>query len=226
MLIINQLKNHVDNKFYHNLAYYVHFALINAIIEIMNKIVDLIIKKASWKKAAALSALFAAFFLFINRSGAGVAGLLTISGGANVLDFEFGYSQSKAYQMLTAMGPEGRLFYLTKLLPLDFPFPFVYMLFFGGWIAFLLKRVARADVFRDWHKFLLLTPVFTMAFDWAENAGVIAMLNGYPDLPAWAVLLASVAGMLKTIFLIANILVIAMLAIVIASNRMRYFWQQ
>lgn len=181
----------------------------------MNKRENPIVQKATWKKAALFTMLFAVFYIVINYSGIGAAGLLNITGGANILDFEFGYNQVEAYQMLTALGTDGRSFYLTKILPLDFPFPFVYSLCFAGWIALLIKRTTN----RDYNKFLLLLPVFTMLFDWIENVGVISMLNSYPNLSGWAVSLASVAGMLKTVFTIGNIVVIGLLFIIFLIKR-------
>lgn len=181
----------------------------------MNKNENSIIQKATLPKAAFFTALFAVFYFLINYSGVGVAGLLKITDGANILDFEFGYNQEEAYQMLTALGTDGIAFYLTKILPLDFPFPFVYMLCFAGWIALLIKCITH----KAWYKFLLLIPLLTMLFDWMENVGIIAMINGYPELPVWAVLFASIAGMFKTAFTIGNIIVIGLLVIILLVKK-------
>ena len=183
----------------------------------MNKNKKPIIQRATWKKAAIFSALFGVFYALINFSSVGVAGLLKITGGASILDLEFGYSQEEAYQMLTALGTAGRSFYLMKISPLDFLFPFTYMLCFAGWIALLIKQVTH----RDRYKYLLLIPVLTMLFDWMENVNIIVMLNGYPDLPAGAVFSASISGMLKTVFTIGNIIVMSVLFIIFSLKKMR-----
>ena len=150
------------------------------------------------------------FLVLINYSGIGVAGLLKISGGNNILDFEFGFDHEKAYGMLTALTTEGRTFYLTKILPLDFPFPFSYMLCYASWIALLIKHTK----IEKWCKYLLFIPLVAMLCDWIENIGIIAMLNGYPNLPSWAVSLASTAGMIKFIFTIGSIAAICILFVV------------
>ncbi|MCL1981939.1 MAG: class I SAM-dependent methyltransferase, partial [Clostridiales bacterium] len=126
-------------------------------------------------------------------------------------------NQEEAFHMLTALGAGGRSFYLTKILPLDFPFPFAYMLFYAGWIALLLKHIAS----RDWQKYLLIIPVLAMLYDWMENLGIIILLNTYPNLPAWAVLLASVAGILKLIFIVVSIAVICLLFIAFLVKKQR-----
>ena len=149
----------------------------------MHIIENQIIQKATWKKAALFTVIFAVFYILINYSGVGVAGLLKITGG--------------------------RSFYLTKILPLDFPFPFTYMLFYAGWIALLIKHAAHGN----WCRYLLFIPVLAMLCDWMENLGIISLLNCYPDLPVCAVLLASIAGMLKAVFTICSIIVIGLLFI-------------
>ena len=184
----------------------------------MNRLLSGIIKKATWKTAALFAVLFAAFYVWVNYSQTGVAGLLGITGGANILDFEFGYTYEKAYNMLTALGAEGRSFYLTRILPMDFPFPFVYMLFFAGLIALLLKHLKPKEICR----YLLIIPVLTMLFDWTENIGIITLLNTYPGMPVWAVSTASIAGMLKTVFLIGSIAVIGILFIFLLWSKARF----
>ncbi|MCL2812397.1 MAG: hypothetical protein FWD25_11010 [Clostridia bacterium] len=162
----------------------------------MNKFLNMVIRKTSWKTASLFTVLFIVLFVLINYSGIGVSGLLRITGGANILDFELGYTQEKAYDMLTALGTEGRAFYLTKIMPLDFPFPLAYMLFYVGWIALLLQQAAT----KAWCKHLLFVPVLAMVFDWIENIGIITMLRHYPNLPSWAVVTASTFGLLKMAF--------------------------
>jgi Na+/glutamate symporter len=149
----------------------------------MRKSLDLIIQKATWKKAVIFSLIFVFFYILINPSGIGVAGLLKITGGANILDFEFGYTHEGAYKILTELGEKGREFYLTRIVPLDFPFPLSYMLFYAVWTALLLKHTA----LKKWCKYTILFSFFAMLFDWIENIGIIIMLTHYPDLPAWAV---------------------------------------
>ena len=147
----------------------------------------------------------------------GVAGLLKITGGASILDFEFGYSSEKAYGILTALGVEGRTFYLMRILPMDFPLPLTYMLFFTGVIALLCKHTTQIKPLR----FLLFVPVFAMLFDWTENIGILAMLNSYPILPEWAASVASVFGMLKTVFTVGSLVIIVMLFLIYTYSKIR-----
>ncbi|MCL1820335.1 MAG: hypothetical protein FWG36_06745 [Oscillospiraceae bacterium] len=183
----------------------------------MNNLLNTIIQKMTWKKAIIFTLIFAAFFVLINFSAIGVAGLLEITNGANILDFEFGYTYEEAHSLLTALETEGRAFYLNKILPIDYPFPFAYALFYVGLIALLLKHIKSHKLFG----YSLLVPIFAMLFDWTENIGLIAMLRSYPNLSEWSVQLASVTGMLKTVFTYASIAIIAGLFIVFVYSKLR-----
>jgi len=183
----------------------------------LNSFLNTIIQKATWKKATVFTLLFAALYVLINFSGIGVAGLLRITDGANILDFEYGYTYDKAYNMLTALGIEGRAFYQTRILPIDFPFPFSYMLFYSGFIALLIKHIRPSKLLG----YLLFIPVLAMLSDWIENIGIISMLSNYPALPDWSVSLASTMGMLKTSCTIGSIAIIVGLFITFAYQRLR-----
>jgi len=169
------------------------------------------------KKAVLFTALFAAFLMLINLSPIGVAGLSETSGSADILDFEVGYTYDEAHEMLSALGEGGRIFYLKRIMPLDFPFPFFYMLCFISWTALLLKLIK----LKNRVKYLLFIPVLAMLCDWTENIGIIVMLTGYPDLPSWAVLLSSLSGTFKFIFMGGSILIICVLLIIFIYSAIR-----
>ena len=206
----------------------------------MGRILNTVVQKASWKKAVLFAVLFAALYALVNFSRVGVSGLLEITGGANILDFEIGYSYEKAFAMLTALGAEGRLFYQTKMLPMDFFVPVTYMLCFAGFIALLLRQ---AWPERAWGsaseqapgkvperilgkalrycRYLLFVPVVAMLSDWAENIGILVMLHSYPDLPAWAVFMASMSGVIKAVFISVSISVIVLLFLLFLHAQIR-----
>ena len=183
----------------------------------MRKITDDLILKATLKKAVIFTAIFVVMYALINMSGIGVAGLLRITGGASILDLEVGYTYEQAKDMLTALGAEGRLFYLTRIVPLDFAFPFSYMLFYAGWLAFFFKHIT----IKDWMKLLLMIPVLNMLSDWIENAGIIAMLRGYPDLPGFAVYTSSIAGTVKMTLAVVNIALVFLFLVILLVSKFR-----
>ena len=183
----------------------------------MDAIINAIIQKATWKKGLLFTLLFAVFFTLINYSSAGVAGLQEITGGASILDFEMGYTHAEAHEMLTSLGTEGRTFYLTRIVPLDFPFPLACMLMFTGWIALLIKQIKP----KNWNKYLLFIPVLAMMSDWLENAGIITLLKSYPDLSERAVSYTSILGMIKLMLLSGNIVITVILIVVLILSLIR-----
>ena len=119
--------------------------------------------------------------------------------------------------MLSVLGVDGRAFYLTRIIPLDFVFPFSYMLCWGGWIAFLVKQATKMK----WCKYLIFIPCFAMLFDWLENVGIIVMLRNYPDFSLLAVNLASISGMLKMVLIFCSVGTISILLIASIGNMIR-----
>jgi len=182
----------------------------------MNRLLDCIVQKVIWKIALLFAFLFGVFYLLINFSGFGVAGLLEVTGGASILDFEFGFTYEKALAMLGALGADGRSFYLTKIIPLDFLFPLSYMLCYSSLIALLLKYTS----LRKPGIYLLMFPVLGMLCDWTENIGIIVMLNSYPNLHEWVVSLTSTAGIIKAVLSVGNLLIIAMLLLLALRKRL------
>ena len=192
----------------------------------MNKIFIILLQKITWKIATIFTIIYIIFFVLINFSNIGVSGLLKITGGENILDFEFGYNKDEAYQILSALGFEGREFYLKNIIPMDFPFPLAYMLFYAGWIALLIKniyQICKKCPFGNHnkrYKYLLFIPILATLCDFIENIGIITMLNSYPNLQEWSVYMASYAGILKTIFTIGSVGIIVILIFVFIFKKL------
>jgi hypothetical protein len=130
-------------------------------------------------------ALWLVFLFLINGKPFGIAQLQEITGGATILDMTFTAGPAQVYAVLDALGPAGRAFDLTHIVPLDLVFPFTYALFLATGISWALGRLVPAA--SPW--FLLnLAPVIAGAADYAENLGVITLLLAYParlDPVAW-----------------------------------------
>lgn len=141
---------------------------------IMNRLVN----RMTARKACAVTVVFIVLLWLIDYSPVGVAGLLQVTGGANILDFESGYTVDYAYGMLEALGEAGRSFHLTKIMPLDIFFPVGLMIFLTSWMSLLLKRLTSdGSVLR----LLPLISVVNMLLDWSENIGITLMLLNYPE---------------------------------------------
>lgn len=130
------------------------------------------------RKACAVTVAFVVLLWLIDYSPVGVAGLLQVTGGANILDFESGYTVDHAYGMLEALGEAGRSFHLTKIMPIDIFFPIGLMLFLTSWMSLMLKKLTSdGSVLR----LLPLIALVNMLLDWSENIGITLMLLNYPE---------------------------------------------
>jgi len=161
-------------------------------------------KAISWVKAKsnikiilALTALFIVFLVFMNGNIIGTAKLKSITGGAGILDLEFGYSVDKAYNILESQGTEGRQLYKVMLY-VDFAFPFVYMMFGVLTIGYLLKinKIKNNAV-----HYLIFAPVLAMLCDWTENIFILRMIGKFPEKMVVIAQLASTFTIMKFIFI-------------------------
>lgn len=137
----------------------------------------------------------------IEFSPIGVDGMMKVTNGAGLLDFEHGYSVEKAYDMLDQLGEKGRQFYLSPMMIEDIFFPVSVMLFFGSWISFFLKILGKANSNLS---FLLLFPILDMLFDWGENVGITTMLLNYPTQLPTVCNISSAITMGKFVWVICN----------------------
>ena len=160
----------------------------------LKSIMNHYVETASLSRALLCTIFFVIMMWLIDYSPIGVAGLLEVTGGANILDFECAYSVEYGYSMLEALGEAGRTFHLTKIMPLDIFFPLSLMLFTSGWISYFLKPLTKKNsIFR----LLPLFSVLDMLLDWSENIGVTAMLLAYPKRLSVACRLTSLISTIK-----------------------------
>ena len=169
-------------------------------------------EKSNLKMVITLTIVFFIFLGLMNGNVIGTAKLNSITGGAGILDANFGYSPDKAYSVLENQGTEGRQFY-TNMLYFDFVFPFVYMMFGVITIGFLLKlchiKTRRLNL-------LLLAPVLAAICDWTENIFILLMIGKFPAKLALTAHLASTFTVMKIIFIavfLAAVIVLLLCAI-------------
>lgn len=158
--------------------------------------------------------IFLFFYFLINNSPYGLSQLKEITGGHSILDMEHttGYSVDRAYEMLDALGEEGRAFYKNHIVPIDYPFPLAYGLFYFITITFLVRQI-RPRIKKPW--LIGLLGIATGVFDWLENFMIIILLRNYPQRLDNIVNIASPLTQIKSIlFLISTLLVVIGLLII------------
>lgn len=151
------------------------------------------------KKSLVATAFFIVMLWLIDYSPIGVAGLLKVSGGVSILDFETRYSADFAYDWLTRMSDAGRDFHLTKVMPLDIIYPPSLALFMFMWSSLLAKKATRDN------SVCRCLPVLSFVYlllDWIENVGITSMLIRFPErLDTIAVTTGWVTAVKKTVIL-------------------------
>lgn len=90
-----------------------------------------------------------------------------------------GYSYDEAIILLRTLGLEGRDAYLAVQIPIDLVYPGLFAISYALLITWVLKQFLprQSRLF-----FFAFVPVFAGIFDYLENATIVAMLNGFPDI--------------------------------------------
>ncbi|MCR4590796.1 MAG: hypothetical protein K5668_08250 [Lachnospiraceae bacterium] len=143
----------------------------------MKNMICRLVDRVSLKSCLIATAVFLFMLWLIDFSPIGVAGLLKVSNGVSILDYETRYSVDYAYDWLTRMGEAGRNFHLTKVMPLDIFYPPAFMLFMFSWCSLITKKITSSDGII---KCLPALSVIYLLLDWLENIGITAMLINFP----------------------------------------------
>lgn len=151
---------------------------------------------------------FMAMLLIINGSPFGLARLVEITGGQSILDMEMlrGYSVDRAYEILDALGEEGRAFERKYIIPLDFPFPLAYGFFYLITLTLLVTGTG-VNINKPW--LVGIIGVCAALFDWLENFMIIRLLQSYPERLPGTVKLASIFTQMKSLFTMTSMFLIA-----------------
>ncbi|PCJ93140.1 MAG: hypothetical protein COA52_06895 [Hyphomicrobiales bacterium] len=125
-----------------------------------------------------------------------LARLQEMSGGIPVFDMmPTGYDSQFAHSLLTAIGGEGRQYYLWRQIPLDLIYPALFGTSFyllANWMA------GKLHVFQRILRLTALVAVAVGVADYIENFFIILMLRDYPNLSDALVNAASIATLLKS----------------------------
>jgi hypothetical protein len=132
--------------------------------------------------------------LYLAMSGITLAHIEATSGQTPFDMRPFGYGPAEAAELLSALGDEGRTYYLTRQTPLDTIYPAVLAL-----TLIAATICARRGMPGDWlRRSGIALAVSAAAFDYAENIGIAAMILSWPDLPDALVHAASTATVAKS----------------------------
>ena len=138
---------------------------------------------------------------------------MEFSNGMKLLDMlPMGYDFNYVNQLFNTLGEIGRKTYLSYQLPLDMVYPPLFGICYCLVLAYFLNKL---DKLKTSLAYLCLLPFLAGAMDYAENIGIIALLNSYPDINKSSVTITSSFSLIKSsattiyfLVLIASLLVL------------------
>lgn len=166
--------------------------------------------------ATIITLLFLLSAFLINTRPFGLGKLKEITGGAGIPDMEFFYTPASLSSILDALGPAGREFYLTRIIPLDMVFPLFYSLFF---LIVLFRLMGALGILNTGVVYLLTLPVLAGSADYAENFCFLSLLLKYPEPMNGLAVMASLFTLVKWICTPASFLLILVMAVLFVKNR-------
>lgn len=131
-----------------------------------------------------------------------------ISGGTEVLGLHFGNTVGGIRVTMDALGNDGRLYYLTHFLVIDFFYAMVYAAFYFCTILFLLYKneIGSGKVIN-----ICWFPVAGMFFDWAENLLLSVIIVKWPANSAVLCIMLIVSNITKFLLVYLSLLLVVLL---------------
>lgn len=137
-----------------------------------------------------------------------------VSGGAAILDLNFGNNAAHINHTLAALGEAGRSAYLDIFLPIDACYAVIYAVFYTCTLVFFLRRLPLQRWKLGWARWIVVLPVVAAACDWWENIAFAFMLSQFPALANPALVASTtVATRAKFILVYLSLLLVLGLAI-------------
>ncbi len=123
--------------------------------------------------------------------------VMSFSNGMKLPDMlPMGYDTDYVNALLSALGEEGRNFYLLRQIPVDMVYP---LLFGVSWCLVLAWFLNKLGKLNGSLFYLCLLPLLAGLFDYLENIGMIVILNRYPDNPDFLTQATNVFTILKSL---------------------------
>ena len=137
-----------------------------------------------------------------------------VSGGAAILDLNFGNKTAHINHTLAALGEAGRNAYLHIFLPIDACYAVIYAVFYTCTLVFFLRRLPLQRWKLGWARWAILLPVVAAVCDWWENIAFAFMLSQFPSLANPALVAsATVATMAKFVLVYLSLLLVVGFAV-------------
>lgn len=118
-----------------------------------------------------------------------------------------GYQVQEVRDLFTALGAEGRRYYLFRQLPLDVFYPALLALTLICTMRWFGQRLAHSKIVQIG----VVLSISVAVFDYCENIGIATMLLSWPALPATLVHLSSAASVAKSVLTVAALVMLVLI---------------
>ncbi len=146
--------------------------------------------------------------------------VMNFSNGMKLLDMmPTGYSADYVNKLFDTLGEQGRNVYLYKQLPMDMIYPFLFAISSCLLLAYFLNKLNKLD---SNYFYLCFIPVCAGIFDYAENIGIITMLNRYPNISNLLSKATNVSSIIKSFSTTVYFLILLLLFILFG---IRFFFR-
>lgn len=141
--------------------------------------------------------------------------VMGFANGMKLLDMmPLGYDFEYVHELFRALGPKGRDVYFHNQIPLDMVYPALFAIGYSLVMGYFLNRLGKLQTPLI---YLCLLPFVAGAADYAENIGIITILNNYPEISKSTVTITSafsfVKSMATTLYFVILISSLVMLGI-------------
>ncbi len=128
------------------------------------------------------------------------------SGASGIVSLQLAFSQERFTSIVAGWNPDTFKLYKLALL-WDYAFPLLYVPFLAGFIArsFPISDTENPSFF---YLVLFILPFDAGLLDWIENSLHIVLLNGVPPYSTTMIFIASLAALLKWIYIVVAVLAV------------------
>lgn len=116
--------------------------------------------------------------------------------GMKLLDMmPLGYDAEYVNTLFSTLGQTGRNTYLYRQIPMDMIYPLLFGISFSLLLAYFLNKLNKL---KTPFIYLCLLPMLAAMADYAENIGIITLLNDYPEISKNTVTMTNSFSLLKS----------------------------
>jgi len=183
----------------------------------MEKLRILIARNLQGKKVLLLFVLTTLVYIFMITNT--IPKVMEYANGMQLFDMmPLGYDLDYTTNLLDALDVEGRRLYKYGQLPFDMVYPVLFGITYCLLLSYFLIKL---DRFTKWYSYLCLLPLVAGIADYAENLGIITLLNNYPKISQSTVTITSSFSLLKSMGTTLTFLILIGILIVLGIKTLK-----